>query len=481
MFTFIMTSLLVILIISITFLDAIKRINLLNKVFMSIYFIFAPHVILGYYFLSKYTKFGQNEVSFRYIIFVTIIFFILYILLKVNIIPYTKKQIVNIRLRIMLGGRYIALYGLYVAFIQVLLYIIYNNIVQTISIPRNIIITDIIIIIFTSSVLLINGMIRILCTSKRLKIVRRYIVAVMSFIPIINIFVILYACSIAKVEYAHESCKLIRNEARVESEVCKTRYPLVLVHGVGFRDLKYINYWGRIPKELIKNGATVYYGNQEGWGTVEYNANYLKARVLDILKETGAKKVNIIAHSKGGLDARYMVSKLDMGEYVASVTMISSPHRGCKFVDIACKLPDKIYMTIAKIFNKYYRLLGDENPDFYTASREFSTYHSKKFNEEVVDVEGVYYQSYATVVNNMFSDYVVTIPYILVKLTEGDNDGLVSINSAKWGEFKGVLKNNHNRGISHGDIIDLRRDDYKGFDVIEKYVEIVSELKNIGY
>ena len=37
------------------------------------------------------------------------------------------------------------------------------------------------------------------------------------------------------------------------------------------------------------------------------------------------------------------------------------------------------------------------------------------------------------------------------------------------------------RGISHGDIIDLRRDDYKGFDVIEKYVEIVAELKNMGY
>ncbi len=70
---------------------------------------------------------------------------------------------------------------------------------------------------------------------------------------------------------------------------------------------------------------------------------------------------------------------------------------------------------------------------------------------------------------------------MFVKLTEGNNDGLVSVNSAKWGEFKGTLKNKYFRGISHGDIIDLRRDDYKQFDVIEKYVEIVSELKNKGY
>lgn len=148
---------------------------------------------------------------------------------------------------------------------------------------------------------------------------------------------------------------------------------------------------------------------------------------------------------------------------------------------IPSKLPDKIYKAIAIFFDKRYKSLGDKNPDFYTASRQFSTYHSEKFNKEVKDLEQVYYQSYATVVKNMFSDYIVTIPYILVKLTAGENDGLVSVDSAKWGEFKGVLQNKRRRGISHGDIIDLRRDDYKEFDVIEKYVEIVSGLKNRGY
>ena len=381
----------------------------------------------------------------------------------------------------MLGGRSLILYGLYAAFIQIIIYLIWFKAKQNLYIPKHIFIIDIIIMILDIITLLVNGMLRILCTSRRLSIIKRLLVAFWALIPIINIFILLYACHIAKIEYDHECYKVINNEARVDSEVCKTKYPFVLVHGVGFRDLKYINYWGRIPRELIRNGATVYYGNQEAWGTVEYNARDIKNKILNIVKETGCEKVNIIAHSKGGLDARYMISKLEMGDYVASLTMMSSPHRGCKFVDIACKLPDKIYKAIARFFDKRYKSLGDKNPDFYTASRQFSTYHSKKFNEEVQDVEQVYYQSYASVVKNMFSDYIVTIPYILVKLTEGENDGLVSIGSAKWGEFKGVFKNKRRRGISHGDMIDLRRDDYIEFDVLEKYVEIVSELKNNGY
>lgn len=477
----IITIALTIIVITIICLDLIKKLPLLHKNFMYVYFIFAPHIVLFGYFFSEFTKFGQDNVICKWIILMEIVVFTFYLWLKVNVIPHSKKQIVNLRLSVMLGGRRIVLYGLYAAFTQMVIYLTIFKTIQNLNIPNKILIIDSVFVVSSIVTLLVNGMLRILCTSRRLNIVKRFIVGFWSLIPIINVFVMLYACHIASIEYDHECYKVINHEARVDSEVCKTKYPLVLVHGVGFRDLKYINYWGRIPKELVRNGATIYYGNQEAWGTVQYNAKDIKNKIIDVLKETGCEKVNIIAHSKGGLDSRYMISKLDMGDYVASLTMMSSPHRGCKFVDVACKIPDKIYKAIARFFDKHYRLLGDKNPDFYTASRQFSTYHSKKFNEEIADVEQVYYQSYTSVVKNLFSDYVIAIPYILVKFMEGENDGLVAINSAKWGEFKGVLRNKRMRGISHGDIIDLRRDDYRGFDVIEKYVEIVSELKNKGY
>ena len=111
----IITFALVILIISILCLDISKKISLLHKSFMSIYFIFAPHIVLLGYFFSERTKFGQDKVICKWIILVEIILFTFYIWIKVNIVPYTKKQIVNIRLRVMLGGRSLVLYGLYVA------------------------------------------------------------------------------------------------------------------------------------------------------------------------------------------------------------------------------------------------------------------------------------------------------------------------------------------------------------------------------
>lgn len=458
-----------------------RKVPVLNKAYNGLYLILAPHVVLLTYFFINRTENLHIGLAGKWAVSVPVILSGIFVWVKLNIAPYSKKLNCNIRLKAMYGGRILLHYGLYMLFTQTLVYLIGIRYINQINVPKHILLIDLIIALLGLSGIIINGMLRILCTSRRLHIVKRDLVFSMLVVPVLNIFVILYACHIAKLEYDHDCYKVLNNELRAGSEVCRTRYPLVLVHGVGFRDLKYINYWGRIPKELMLNGAKVYYGNQEAWGTVQYNAMDIKAKIMDILKETECGKVNIIAHSKGGLDARYMISKLDMEDYVASLTTISSPHRGCKFVDIACKIPDKIYKAIARLFDRHYKTLGDKNPDFYTASRQFSTFHSKKFNDEVKDAEKVYYQSYASVVKGILSDYIVSIPHMIVKLCEGENDGLVTVGSARWGEFKGVFRNKHRRGISHGDIIDLRRDDYKGFDVIEEYVKIVSELKDKGF
>ncbi len=41
-------------------------------------------------------------------------------------------------------------------------------------------------------------------------------------------------------------------------ERCRTRYPLLLVHGLGFHDHARLNYWGRIPEKLREHGAEVF-------------------------------------------------------------------------------------------------------------------------------------------------------------------------------------------------------------------------------
>ena len=56
----------------------------------------------------------------------------------------------------------------------------------------------------------------------------------------------------------------------MDDNLCRTRYPIVLIHGAGFRDLKWPVYWGRIPAELQKRGAVVRYGLQDCWASTEW-------------------------------------------------------------------------------------------------------------------------------------------------------------------------------------------------------------------
>lgn len=50
------------------------------------------------------------------------------------------------------------------------------------------------------------------------------------------------------------------------------KYPILLVHGMGFRDDRSIGYWGRIPQRLEENGFEVYLSGQDSNGSIESNA-----------------------------------------------------------------------------------------------------------------------------------------------------------------------------------------------------------------
>ena len=269
---------------------------------------------------------------------------------------------------------------------------------------------------------------------------------------------------------------------------CKTRYPVLMIHGTGFRDRNRFNYWGRIPTTLADCGCQIYYGNQDSWATIENNAATVQERIRYILAETGAEKVNIIAHSKGGMEARYVVSTLGMAGQVASLTTISTPHHGSKTMDLACRLPGMLFRMAGFFANRWFRLLGDQNPDFHFVCRQFTTEFAEEFNRRNADADGVFYQSYAGVMRNSFSDFLMFFPHFVVRRIEGENDGLVTPESAKWGEFKGILKGRSNRGISHADEVDMRRrrlsrKNEAGFvsDICDIYVKIVRDLRQNGF
>jgi triacylglycerol lipase len=263
---------------------------------------------------------------------------------------------------------------------------------------------------------------------------------------------------------------------------CATAYPIVLLHGAGFRDDSlFYNYWGRIPKALKKAGARVFYGNQDAWGSLESNGQRIAEEIKKILQETGSQKVNIIAHSRGGLEARYIISAMDMADSVASLTTISTPHHGSKTLDIFYNLPVGLYKFAASVMNLFFRILGDKNPDFFTSSRQLSSIECQSFNEKHPNDKKVYYQSYGASMKSPLSDLLFMETYILVYFIEGDNDGLCSVESSRWGEFKGVFRSKGFFGISHGGVVDSYRFNYSGVDMPKAFVDIVQELKKKGF
>lgn len=306
----------------------------------------------------------------------------------------------------------------------------------------------------------------------------------LAFIPVIDIIVLVHMIRLVDDEYKDETARIALDRSRAADRVCATKYPLLMVHGVFFRDVKLLNYWNRIPAALEKNGAKIFYGKQQSAASVADSAAELKARIQEICEQEGCEKVNIIAHSKGGLDSRWAVGVLGASDMVASVTTINTPHRGCQFADyLLSKAPEGFKNAVAAKYNAALKRLGDKDPDFIAAVTDLTASACAKINEQCGDAEGVFYQSVGSynVSGALSGRFPMNLSYLFVKLFDGRNDGLVSVDSMKWGESFTLLEPKGKRGITHADVIDLNRENIKGFDVREFYVGLVSDLKRRGF
>ncbi len=255
-------------------------------------------------------------------------------------------------------------------------------------------IINVIPMVVLEAILFWNGMIRVYLTSVQLGLKHRILAALCGWIPFLNIWYLTKIIRIASDEVEFETEKWELDEVRAENEVCKTKYPILLVHGVFFRDFRYLNYWGRIPKELKRNGAAVYYGQQQSAASVEDSGRELAARIRAILDETGCEKVNIIAHSKGGLDSRAAIAHAGCAPYVATLTTINTPHRGCIYAEyLLNKVPEAARQKVAAAYNATLKRLGDENPDFLAAVTDLTESACLARNETTPDMPGVLYES----------------------------------------------------------------------------------------
>jgi len=256
------------------------------------------------------------------------------------------------------------------------------------------------------------------------------------------------------------------------------KYPLVLVHGIAANDNRL--FWGRIPERLRNAGIDVFLGNTDSWAGVESNALLLKDTIDELLERFNVEKVNILAHSKGGIDSRYLISTLGYGYKIASLTTISTTHLGSELVDF---IVDKKYIhtKLAKgLTDSLVKLFGDKSPDPYKVLKDLTTDNMKIFNDKNRNNESVYYDSYYSIMKNRFDDLSHVFSYNLIRKQAGPNDGIVSMSSSKWGNNH-TLIDGITGGISHSEVIDIKRRKISGVNIPGEYLKIVDKLINMGF
>lgn len=330
------------------------------------------------------------------------------------------------------------------------------------------------------------GILLIYYASTQLDISAKVISIILCCVPVVHFAVLLLIIKVSVREYIREKRKIECAKVIAISDECKTRYPILLIHGIFFRDFKYFNYWGRIPEYLEMNGATVYYGDHESCETVEKTAEGIAERVRQIVRDTGCGKVNIIAHSKGGLDVKYAVAMTGIAPLVASVTTINTPHQGCEYAERLLNwAPYKAKKVLSSIANIVFRKLGDKDPDVLSAVEELTCTRCRELDAITSDFDfaehGVYTQSVGSGMKYARSGVIpLNMSCLLIDRTDGPNDGLVGQASFRWGEDYTFIDNGEKRGISHGDMIDLTRGEIPGFDVCAFYVGLVGRLRERG-
>ncbi|MBC7531581.1 MAG: triacylglycerol lipase [Oligoflexus sp.] len=266
-----------------------------------------------------------------------------------------------------------------------------------------------------------------------------------------------------------------------------TKYPIVLLHGfLGWDQVFFVDYFFHIRKALEADGFTVYTPQVNPIATIETRAKQLAPLLDRIFEQTGAAKINIIAHSMGGLDARYLIAH-GYGDRIASLTTVGTPHHGTPVSDL-------IFGTLGQN-NPLYKafefiaasLLGKgslkpSDLNFRDCLWNLSkSYAEDYFNQYYTDNPDIYYQSFAGVssptgIKSGDIMDLLLLPFAPAFKWGQRSDGMVTIESAKWGRFRGIVSADHVNLVGQ-----LFGKTSSRFDHVKFYKKIAWELVDLGY
>lgn len=259
-----------------------------------------------------------------------------------------------------------------------------------------------------------------------------------------------------------------------------TRYPILLVHGIALKDFLFFKAFGRIERILTEAGYKVYTSRIDGFGTTETNAAQLRTEVMQLMEETHSEKINIIAHSKGGLDSRRMITDLGMEGSIASLTTLCTPHMGSPVASGILKLPHWMLTLISFWLNVVYRIFGDKQPNSYEVCRELALIKPAEENRLTLHIsDKIYCQSFSTTLERSRDDFVMGIPLMFSHYWKHKpSDGLVSADSSRFGTYRGTCVD---ASVSHTEIVDFLAKKRKREKIFAFYTTLCRELEEKGF
>ncbi len=268
-----------------------------------------------------------------------------------------------------------------------------------------------------------------------------------------------------------------------------TRYPIVLLHGfLGWDQVFYFDYFYQVRTTLQGQGYDIFTTAVNPVQTVAVRARELAPQLNAIMQATGAPKLNIVAHSMGGLDARYLIAQMGFDRKIASLTTVGTPHRGSPVPGLVFKFLGKGDNLLYKAFE--YLVAGflgkgqrqpsdlDIRANLWNLSPDFL---EGEFNPKNPDSPDVYYQSYAGVSSITGWGTGDRMDPLLVAFQVAfglgkRNDGLVAEDSAEWGRFRGAVSADHIDQIGQ-----LFGSTSSRFRHLSFYQNLASDLADLGF
>jgi triacylglycerol esterase/lipase EstA (alpha/beta hydrolase family) len=285
------------------------------------------------------------------------------------------------------------------------------------------------------------------------------------------------------------------------------RYPLVLSHGfAGFDRVGPLEYFAGVAPALRARGFAVYLTAVEPVAATEGARDPELARqVACIAERAGAAKLNLVGHSQGGLDARFVAADPDFAGRVATVTTIATPHHGTVLADLFLGvLPG----ATDDLFNAVAELVGvvvgapEQEASLRAAMAQMTTAQMAVFNDLHPDQPGVAYFSWGgrsvrsalssdlaaeacadSVLPNPLArdliDPLLLVAFDFIGQERGANDGMVDVTSTRWGTFMSCIAADHMDQI--GMLSVAETNPFSGFNHIEYFAHVAGDLETRGY